>query len=115
MKMKYTNYLSINFDFHYKIISTSFSRSGNCDSVSGECFKCLNNTDGDRCQFCKEGFYGDAEDLKDCQDCKCSDCGSEVTPCDRTSGQCKCKANIEGERCDKCKVRQCRRTKGFVM
>ena len=82
----------------------SFLHSGNCDSVSGECFKCLNNTDGDRCQYCKEGFYGDAVELKNCQDCQCDACGSEITPCNRTVGQCQCKPNIEGKRCDKCKV-----------
>lgn len=39
---------------------------GNCDSVSGECLRCMNNTFGVACNLCKPGYYGDAIDLKDC-------------------------------------------------
>lgn len=40
-----------------------------CDSVSGECLRCLNNTFGEACNLCAPGFYGDAVERKDCQ-CK---------------------------------------------
>lgn len=40
--------------------------SGSCDSVSGECLLCLNNTGGPACNLCKQGFYGDAIDVKNC-------------------------------------------------
>lgn len=40
-----------------------------CDSVTGECLRCLNNTYGTACNLCAPGFYGDAIKLKDCQ-CK---------------------------------------------
>ena len=79
----------------------------NCDSLTGECYKCLNNTDGDKCQHCRAGYYGDAITKKDCQDCGCDACGSEVAPCNRTSGQCQCKPNVEGVECNKCKVSSC--------
>lgn len=43
------------------------SRPGSCDSVSGECLQCLNNTFGAACELCAPGFYGDAIASKDCR------------------------------------------------
>ena len=34
--------------------------SGNCNSTSGECLKCLYNTSGLNCEWCAPGFYGSA-------------------------------------------------------
>ena len=44
-----------------------------CDSVSGDCLKCLNNAFGPACGLCAPGFYGDAVELKDCQACHCDE------------------------------------------
>ena len=33
---------------------------GRCDSVNGNCLKCLNNTIGQNCHVCANGYYGDA-------------------------------------------------------
>lgn len=38
-----------------------------CDSVSGDCLRCLNNTFGAACNLCAPGYYGDAVVLKNCQ------------------------------------------------
>src|SRR5688500_15701875 len=38
-----------------------------CDSVTGECLRCLNNTFGSACELCAPGYYGDAIALKDCK------------------------------------------------
>jgi laminin alpha 3/5 len=40
---------------------------GSCDSVTGECLRCLNNTFGMACNLCAPGYFGDAVHLKDCQ------------------------------------------------
>lgn len=40
---------------------------GSCDSVSGECLKCRNNTSGSACDYCAPFYFGDAVHLKDCQ------------------------------------------------
>lgn len=41
--------------------------AGHCDTVTGECLKCLWNTDGAHCERCSDGFYGDAVTAKNCQ------------------------------------------------
>ncbi|GBO45527.1 Laminin subunit alpha, partial [Araneus ventricosus] len=43
------------------------SKPGSCDSVSGQCIHCLNNTFGAACELCAPGFYGDAIGVKDCR------------------------------------------------
>jgi hypothetical protein len=40
---------------------------GSCDSVTGDCLRCLNNTYGMACNLCAPGYFGDAVHLKDCQ------------------------------------------------
>ncbi|VVC44657.1 Hypothetical protein CINCED_3A025090 [Cinara cedri] len=75
---------------------------GSCDSITGRCTRCLNNTFGETCQFCRPGFFGDAVNLKDCQACDCDKCGMDK--CDNYNGQCVCQKNVEGEKCDRCAV-----------
>ncbi|XP_050097931.1 laminin subunit alpha isoform X1 [Anopheles aquasalis] len=73
---------------------------GACDSVSGECLLCLNNTSGRACNLCAPGFYGDAVRLKDCQSCICDKIGMDY--CDNFIGTCNCLPNVIGEKCDRC-------------
>uniref|UniRef100_W4VRR7 Putative response to misfolded protein n=1 Tax=Corethrella appendiculata TaxID=1370023 RepID=W4VRR7_9DIPT len=73
---------------------------GSCDSVSGECLLCLNNTSGEACNLCAPGFYGDAIQLKNCQSCICDSTGTEH--CDNFIGTCNCYENVIGEKCDRC-------------
>lgn len=75
---------------------------GSCDSITGKCTRCLNNTFGESCQYCRPGFFGDAVNLKDCQACDCDTCGMDK--CDNHNGQCVCHQNVEGEKCDRCAV-----------
>lgn len=73
---------------------------GSCDSVTGECLHCLNNTFGEACNYCAPGFFGDAVQRKDCRNCQCKECGMEH--CDNFTGQCYCRENVVGESCDRC-------------
>lgn len=43
---------------------------GNCNRESGECLKCIYNTDGFFCDRCKEGFYGNALATNAADKCK---------------------------------------------
>lgn len=40
---------------------------GSCDTVTGDCLRCQNNTYGVACALCAPGFFGDAIQAKDCQ------------------------------------------------
>ncbi|KAK6627792.1 hypothetical protein RUM44_010271 [Polyplax serrata] len=71
-----------------------------CDSVTGECLRCLNNTFGAACNLCAPGYYGDAVINKNCKSCDCIPCGTYH--CESYTGQCECHKNVVGERCDRC-------------
>ncbi|XP_053208622.1 laminin subunit beta-1-like [Panonychus citri] len=81
------------------------STPGNCDRRTGACLKCLYNTEGDHCERCQKGFFGNASDTP-CKKCVCSAVGTQITEeiCDHVSGQCPCLPNVVGTRCDKCEI-----------
>ncbi|NXL99857.1 LAMB4 protein, partial [Tyrannus savana] len=81
-----------------------------CNRVTGECTKCLHNTHGANCQFCKPGYFGSALN-QNCQRCTCNQAG--VVPamcpggdaaclCDPATGACPCLPNVVGATCDQC-------------
>ncbi|KAM6900446.1 laminin subunit alpha-1 [Xenentodon cancila] len=78
------------------------SEPGHCDTITGECLHCLNNTAGRHCEVCQPGYYGDAVHSKDCRDCGCDVSGALSSACDVTTGQCLCRENVTGRACDHC-------------
>ncbi|MGH0140402.1 UNVERIFIED_CONTAM: hypothetical protein FKN15_011079 [Acipenser sinensis] len=80
-----------------------------CDRRTGQCKKCLYNTEGPYCELCHPGYYGDAT-RRNCRKCTCnflgtnrSQCSSrDQCECDRSSGQCQCLPNVIGQNCDHC-------------
>ncbi|KAM8966911.1 laminin subunit alpha-1 [Pelodytes ibericus] len=78
------------------------SENGHCDSVTGECLKCTDNTAGWHCERCAHGFYGDAVLAKNCTTCQCHPDSSVSDICNHETGLCECKPNVFGKRCDQC-------------
>ncbi|XP_054255304.1 laminin subunit beta-4 [Indicator indicator] len=81
-----------------------------CNRVTGECTKCIHNTHGANCQFCKPGYFGSAL-LQNCQRCMCNlagvhpamcSGGEAACLCDPATGTCPCLPNVVGMTCDQC-------------
>ncbi|XP_044206819.1 laminin subunit beta-2 isoform X1 [Thunnus albacares] len=83
----------------------------------GVCDECQHNTMGRNCEMCKPFYYKDPiKDIRDPRVCIACDCDPDGSQnggmCDShtdpslsmVGGQCRCKANVEGPRCDKCKT-----------
>lgn len=83
--------------------NVDLAQRGNCDLQTGKCLRCLYETTGDRCEYCRDGFFGDAL-RQDCRQCECDVLGTNgmLQHCDRFSGQCHCLPNVTGLRCDRC-------------
>ncbi|XP_053576686.1 laminin subunit beta-4 [Bombina bombina] len=85
---------------------------GVCDShtnvnlgmIAGQC-RCKENVKGERCDSCKDSFYGlSRNDPAGCQPCRCDPRGIVAgnTPCDQISGDCYCKRFVTGRYCNQC-------------
>uniref|UniRef100_A0A670YSS0 Laminin subunit beta 4 n=1 Tax=Pseudonaja textilis TaxID=8673 RepID=A0A670YSS0_PSETE len=90
--------------------NTDVADPESCNKDTGECSKCLHNTHGPNCQFCKPGYFGSAL-LRNCRECNCNllgvnpeKCppGSDFCACDQTTGECPCSPHVIGEKCDQC-------------
>ncbi|XP_070813494.1 usherin [Pituophis catenifer annectens] len=76
-----------------------------CNKIGGKC-NCKRHVSGRQCNQCQEGFYNLQEFNPDgCSSCSCNASGTVDgdTTCHQNSGQCKCKENVIGLRCDQCK------------
>ncbi|XP_068120602.1 laminin subunit alpha-5 [Hyperolius riggenbachi] len=74
-----------------------------CDEVTGQCI-CPPRTVKPDCTACQPQTFG-CHPLVGCEECDCSRIGLQnVTEpsCDIETGQCTCKPNIMGRRCEKC-------------
>uniref|UniRef100_A0AAY4DW82 Basement membrane-specific heparan sulfate proteoglycan core protein n=1 Tax=Denticeps clupeoides TaxID=299321 RepID=A0AAY4DW82_9TELE len=84
------------------------SKAQQCNINTG-CCACRDQFTGEKCNECKLGY----RDFPQCIVCQCSVAGSSAETCDaerdvcacaERTGQCSCKANVEGLKCDKCRV-----------
>lgn len=69
------------------------------------CDACIEPYAGDKCEICKQGYYGDPSvPGGECLPCECGPNvdTSVVGGCDSRTGQCRCAANTTGWKCDQC-------------
>ncbi|XP_052832935.1 basement membrane-specific heparan sulfate proteoglycan core protein isoform X4 [Octopus bimaculoides] len=85
--------------------------SSECDPVTGACRNCKHNTEGDHCNRCAPGYYGNASkgSINDCQKCPCplTDRPNQFSPTCilGRDGQVTCTAcppGHAGRRCERC-------------
>ncbi|XP_072133928.1 laminin subunit beta-3-like [Mobula birostris] len=75
----------------------------------GVCDDCQHNTMGKNCERCKPPYYRhpqrDISAVDACVACDCDPSGSvDGGMCDPVTQRCRCKENVEGARCDRCKA-----------
>uniref|UniRef100_A0A8C8GE06 Uncharacterized protein n=1 Tax=Oncorhynchus tshawytscha TaxID=74940 RepID=A0A8C8GE06_ONCTS len=84
------------------------SMTQQCNPNTGCCL-CREQSHGKKCSECRLGY----RDFPQCISCICNMAGSDIQTCDADqdvcacvdrTGQCSCKANIQGLKCDKCKL-----------
>uniref|UniRef100_A0A7M4EVN4 Laminin subunit alpha-1 n=1 Tax=Crocodylus porosus TaxID=8502 RepID=A0A7M4EVN4_CROPO len=70
------------------------------------CNACLTGYEGQYCERCSLGYYGDPEAPGgSCQQCQCNPDGSVHNNCDHITGKCICKQGVAGQLCDECEPR----------
>ncbi|XP_038046618.1 laminin subunit gamma-1-like isoform X2 [Patiria miniata] len=77
-----------------------------CNEIDGNC-TCKLNVQNAHCDECKDTFFNlNGLNPVGCQPCDCDPIGSlgSTNFCDKVTGQCICKSNVEGSRCDTCKA-----------
>ncbi|XP_058535288.1 laminin subunit alpha-5 [Ochotona princeps] len=74
-----------------------------CDELTGQCI-CPPRTVPPSCVRCRPYSFG-CHPLIGCEECNCSGPGIQQLAepsCDADSGQCRCRPNVAGRRCDTC-------------
>ncbi|XP_037620786.1 laminin subunit beta-3-like isoform X1 [Sebastes umbrosus] len=89
--------------FDQAVYEASGQRSG------GVCENCLHHTTGPKCDQCAQGYQPNPNSRMDrsdaCIRCICSAEGTvNEGRCDDITGSCRCKVNVKGPRCDRCKT-----------
>ncbi|XP_028307698.1 laminin subunit alpha-5 isoform X2 [Gouania willdenowi] len=81
-------------------VAGTVSRVAECEQESGQCY-CKPNVCSGTCSTCKDGFYNlQEESFIGCQGCQCDIGGSAGPSCGERSGQCRCRPNVDGLKCD---------------
>ncbi|CAG5131299.1 unnamed protein product, partial [Candidula unifasciata] len=76
-------------------------QSNVCQQSGGQC-PCKPNIIGRVCDTCADGYFSfpTGRPDRDCLPCDCDRGGSLDPNCNKTTGQCSCKVNITGVKCN---------------
>ncbi|RUS89304.1 hypothetical protein EGW08_002911, partial [Elysia chlorotica] len=77
-----------------------------CDVNTGQC-ACKDRVEGRDCSVCKDTFWAISESKPlGCDVCSCNagGCVGSINLCDKVTGRCLCKPNVQGDTCDTCKT-----------
>lgn len=84
-------------------ISCGCNNHSTCLQGPGICDYCHNWTEGDSCERCRPGSFGNATATQGCQPCDCNEHGNQALGiCDKQTGECFCQDNTEGLQCEMC-------------
>ncbi|ESO12834.1 hypothetical protein HELRODRAFT_188001 [Helobdella robusta] len=73
-----------------------------CFPGTDKCISCQDNTTGPNCEFCMEGFWGNAFNGEPCELCSCN---GTADSCHQLDGDCHCKTRgAFGKYCDGCEM-----------
>ncbi|ALC38654.1 CG7466 [Drosophila busckii] len=84
-------------------ISCGCNNHSTCTERLGKCDQCQAWTEGERCERCRQGSYGNATAAVGCHPCECNGHGNQdLGICNVNHGECYCKDNTQGLKCDSC-------------
>ncbi|XP_051943762.1 laminin subunit alpha-3 isoform X3 [Hippocampus zosterae] len=80
-------------------VKGTLSGVGECQQRNGQCH-CKPRVGGRTCDVCDRGYFLlQKNNYLGCQGCECDVGGAISAACDATSGQCRCRSNIDGLKC----------------
>ncbi|KAH8324231.1 hypothetical protein KR074_001932 [Drosophila pseudoananassae] len=84
-------------------LSCGCNNHSTCTERLGKCDQCQSWTEGEKCERCRHGSYGNATALQGCQQCECNGHGNQdLGICNVSNGECFCRDNTQGLRCEEC-------------
>ncbi|XP_058126471.1 multiple epidermal growth factor-like domains protein 8 isoform X2 [Anopheles coustani] len=84
-------------------VNCACNNHSTCLQGVGKCDRCLNWTEGEFCERCSPGSYGNATTEAGCQRCDCNGHGNVALGiCDGRTGECYCQDYTEGLHCENC-------------
>ncbi|KAG5668747.1 hypothetical protein PVAND_016674 [Polypedilum vanderplanki] len=83
-------------------VNCNCNNHSTCENGIGICDECQDYTEGQYCEKCKSGSFGNATQTG-CQPCECNGhADKSAGVCDQKTGKCFCIDNTEGENCEFC-------------
>ncbi|XP_041418335.1 usherin [Xenopus laevis] len=78
------------------------SHNETCTDLHGQCYCHDSSVTGQKCDKCKDFFFGFDPETGRCESCDCDLAGAINGSCDSLTGQCYCKIFVKGFQCDQC-------------